>query len=172
MQQCSTFCHDCFVFHSNSWSHLILEDPIITYTVYCCAPLLMVFQDLSLCVPEKCQHHFPCCWLCFELLLLVMSDVYSPYPGAFSVAHVVDSCLLPSDSACQECLNYVTVAVKQASADCQWLLLSSFVSCLGTHDIETLLKPSPFGMISWTVLCLMYRRWVTLTVVTCQMFRQ
>jgi len=100
-----------------------------------------------------------------------MSDVYSPYPGAFSVAHVVDSCLLPSDSVCHECLNFVTVAVKQASADCQWLLLSSFVSCLGTHDIETLLKPSPFGMISWTVLCLMYRRWVTLTVVTCQLFR-
>jgi len=48
MQQCSNFCHHCFVFHSNSWSHLILEDPIVTYTVYCCATPMMVFQDLSL----------------------------------------------------------------------------------------------------------------------------
>ena len=68
MQQCSNFCHHCFMFHLNSWSHLILEDPTVTYTVYCCAPPLMVFQDLSLWAPEKYEHHFPCWWLCFELL--------------------------------------------------------------------------------------------------------
>jgi hypothetical protein len=100
-----------------------------------------------------------------------MLDVYSPYPGAFSLAHVVDSCLFPSDSVCQECLNFVAVAIQQVSADCHWLLLSSFVSCLGTHVTQTSLKPSLFGMISLTVLWLMYSWWVTLSVVTCQVFR-
>jgi hypothetical protein len=44
-----------------------------------------------------------------------MSDVYSPYPGAFSVSHVVDSCLFPSDNVCQECLNFVAVAISRLS---------------------------------------------------------
>jgi len=61
---------------SSIWSLSILEHLFVTVTVYCYAPLLIVFQKWYLRVPEECQHHF-LLMLHFEFLDLCLVKLFT-----------------------------------------------------------------------------------------------
>jgi hypothetical protein len=112
MQHGRTFWQQFSTFVSNNWFQLVLRHFTIMDIAYCCAPLLLLFQNWPLCILKKCQQHPYHQWLSFELLFQQrMSDVCTTCSGVCFLECNGGSTSHPHDTSFQKSITFIMIVI-------------------------------------------------------------
>jgi len=125
-------------------------------TVYCFVLVLTVFQSGYMRINKKCQHHFPCWWLSFELFFDGPCHRFPFHMLAFTLWLTVIHPHTPTGNAYQECLNLMAIVKQKALAECQMVAFVLSYNVFG----KALAEP-----------CIIGRCLAISSITTCRLFR-